>query len=269
MLLSGGNFLCIAFSTVLIAAAGYIINDYFDIKIDLINKPGKVVLGKVIPRKTAITSHAVLNIAALALAGKVAAQAHHYEWLLLQAGCVVMLWYYSTHFKRQYITGNIAVAMLTALTIVTLVVYEPALHQPDRLLPLAVLAIYAYFAFMLTWMREIVKDMEDYIGDEADGCTTMPIVRGLRFSARFTIVLAVLALLPLCAGAALLLARSYSYLGIYTALFIIIPLSGWCFFLVRHTGTQHYHAASRSLKAIMLTGIVSLLIYYIELYHIS
>src|ERR1035437_8023658 len=71
------NFLCLSLSTILIAAAGHIINDYFDIKIDSINKPDKVVLETVIPRKQAIISHTALNIIALILAGYVAAQAHH------------------------------------------------------------------------------------------------------------------------------------------------------------------------------------------------
>jgi 4-hydroxybenzoate polyprenyltransferase len=98
--LSPLNFGCITLSTVFIAAAGYIINDYFDIRIDSINKPDKVVLEKIIPRKEAIISHGVLNILALLLAGFVAGQAHHPEWILLQVGCAVLLWFYSTDLKR-------------------------------------------------------------------------------------------------------------------------------------------------------------------------
>ena len=123
------NFLCIALSTLLIAAAGYIINDYFDIRIDTINRPDKVVLEKAIPRKQAIIAHTLLNVIALLLAGYVAAQAHHYEWLLLQAGCTLLLWFYSTDLKKQYLSGNIAVSLLAALTILILLGYEPALHR--------------------------------------------------------------------------------------------------------------------------------------------
>jgi len=86
------HFLLLSLSTVLIAAAGYIINDYFDIKIDTINKPEKVVLEKIIPRKQAIIAHSLLNVVALILAGYVAAQAHHYEWLLLHAAALVLFY---------------------------------------------------------------------------------------------------------------------------------------------------------------------------------
>ena len=85
------NFLLITVSTMLIAAAGYIINDYFDIKIDFINHTEKLILEKVIPRKQAIISHTVLNVIALFLAAIVAMQAHHLEWLFFQATCTVLL----------------------------------------------------------------------------------------------------------------------------------------------------------------------------------
>jgi len=256
------NFCCLALSTVLIAAAGYIINDYFDIKIDTINKPGKVVLEKIIPRKQAIIAHALLNTIALLLAGYVAAQAHHYEWLLLQAVCSLLLWFYSTDFKRQYITGNVVVAILTALTILILIIYEPAMHQFSK----AVLLIYAYFAFMLTWMREIVKDMEDHIGDEAGGCITMPVKKGLDYSARFSIALSLLVILPLGLASVVLFTYHYQWLSVYVAAVLIAPLIWWSVFLVRNSTTRHYHNARRGLKIIMLLGICSLIIYHLQLF---
>src|SRR5690606_14241475 len=107
-------------STVMIAGAGYIINDYFDIRIDNINRPEKMVLERTIPRRMAIIMHTALNLIALFLAGLVARKAGNYSWLLLQLCCTLLLWFYSTHFKRQFATGNIVVSLLTALTIVTL-----------------------------------------------------------------------------------------------------------------------------------------------------
>ena len=256
------NFLCLAISTVLIAAAGYIINDYFDIKIDSINKPQKVILEIAIPCKQAIISHAVLNIIAFVFAACVAAQAHHYEWLLLQACSALLLWFYSTDFKRQYITGNLVVAALTALTIGSLIIYEPSMQQFSRM----VLLVYAYFAFMLTWMREIVKDMEDHIGDEAEGCMTMPIKKGLDYSARFSVLLSVLVILPLVWVSVQLFNDNYKGLSIYIAAILIVPLILWSVFLVRKTTIQHYHNASKGLKIIMLLGICSLFIYHFQLF---
>jgi 4-hydroxybenzoate polyprenyltransferase len=248
---------------VLIAAAGYIINDYFDVRIDLINRPDEVVLGKVIPRKTAIFAHALLNIIGLILAGYIARQAHHPEWLLLQLICIVLLWFYSTRFKRQYVIGNVVVALLTALTIFTLIIYEPALHSPS--LSRAVLVVYAWFAFMLTWMREIFKDMEDYLGDSAEGCVTMPIRKGLRFAARFTLALSAFPLAVVALSALLLYIWHYYLLATYIALMLAVPLIAWMIAFPRRHNTGHYHAASRWLKLIMVAGVCSLLIYYFQL----
>jgi len=264
------NFCCLSLSTMLIASAGYIINDYFDLKIDAINKPEKVVLEKTIPRRQAILSHTALNILALLLAGFVAAQAQHYEWLLLQLGCTLLLWFYSTRLKRQYLTGNIAVALLTSLTIIALFVYEPALQYAARLpltgspssMPVWVMAIYAYFAFMLTWIREITKDMEDLEGDEAEGCVTMPIKKGLEYATRFTIALSLLAIIPLSVAAYALFRNNYKLLSGYVILLLVLPLVLWSVFISRGAGKDHYNNASHLLKLIMILGICSLLVYH-------
>ena len=271
------HFLLLTTSTVLIAAAGYIINDYFDVRIDIINQPDKVVLGKVIQRKHAIIAHSVMNVVAILMAGYVAARAQHYQWLLLQLGCTALLWFYSTTYKRQYMTGNIAVALLTALTIIALYVYEPAMRlsalrpliangKPSvSSLPVWILVIYAYFAFMLTWVREIIKDMEDMQGDEAEGCVTMPIKRGLGYAARFATALAMLALLPLIVGGILLIGYGYYLLAIYVLLLLAAPLIGWAIYMWRGVANPaHYHQCSRILKIIMVLGICSVLIYKIQ-----
>ncbi len=264
------NFLLISASTLLIAAAGYIINDYFDIKTDAINKPYKVVLETVIPRKQAIIAHTALNIFALILAGIVAVQAHHPEWVFLQLSCTLLLWFYSTDFKRQYITGNVAISLLTALTLLILILYEPTAHPGGMPLKYAfsdkgyVLLFYAYFAFMLTWMREIVKDMEDQIGDEKTGCMTMPIKRGLQYSANFTLALAAVVIISLVVVSLVMLRGHFWQLPLYFTLLLLIPLLIWCFRFSKRSGTNHYHTASSQLKIIMLSGICSLIIYHLE-----
>ena len=270
-------FLMISLSTLLIAAAGYIINDYFDLKIDIINRPDKVVLEKKIPLRTAIIAHTALNVTGLLLAAIIAFKAHHYSWLLLQAGCTVLLWFYSTNFKKQYIIGNVVVALLTALTIVVLVVYNTAIFRDFYALmppaasarfidPVAMCAGYCFFAFSTTWMREIVKDMEDYKGDAAEGCMTMPIKKGLQFSQRFTQVLGLITLLALAFIAGYFFSMHYIVLGMYTLAAIFAPLAWWCFFLQKKTTTTHYHQASKWLKVIMLCGIGSLIVYHFTNY---
>lgn len=276
LLLNFTNFMLLSASTVLIAAAGYIINDYFDIKIDAINRPDKVILEKQIPLRMAIVMHSLFNITAIWFAILVAGHAGRYSWVLLQIGCTVLLWLYSTKFKRQFMTGNVVVALLTGLTIVTLMLYETAIHHYMRLPafvetthgivpnPAWVLGIYTCFAFSLTWMREIVKDMEDFKGDAEEGCVTMPIKWGLLRSVRFTQALGVLSILPLLIGSIKLFGAGWWVLGIYTILALAVPIAICIVKLPKTATTQHYHTMSRWLKIIMVSGIGSLIIYYFQ-----
>lgn len=276
LVLNWHNFLLLSLSTVLIAAAGYIINDYFDVKIDIINRPEKLILEKRIPMKLAIVVHTIFNIVALTLAVIVAKRAGHYSFLAMQICCTVMLWFYSTTFKRRFVSGNVVVSILTAFTIVVLMLYENAIRfylHMDFFIetgyslipnPVWVLGTYAYFAFMLTWMREVVKDMEDFKGDAEQGCVTMPIKWGLLRSAHFSQLLGLLTVLPLIIGAVKLLSEQWYVLGIYTLLGLALPILIWMYNIPKKATTTHYNQQSRGLKIIMVLGVISLVIYYFQ-----
>ncbi len=270
------HFLLLAFSTVCIAAAGYIINDYFDVRIDAVNRPDKMVLGKTIGRRSAIIVHTVLNVAGVLAAAVVALSAGHLSWVLVQVVCTFLLWLYSSRFKQSYMVGNVVVSLLTALTILILILYEPSLHRLARLpvlsgqinrsaMPFWVLICYAWFAFVLNWMREIVKDIEDFAGDAKEGCRTMPIVKGISFSLRFIYGLAFFAFLPLLVSVYVLYLRHHPWFSAYLSGFLILPLVAWCIFLGRNYTSRHFANASRALKIIMIPGILSLLVYYLHL----
>ncbi|MBS1559803.1 MAG: geranylgeranylglycerol-phosphate geranylgeranyltransferase, partial [Bacteroidetes bacterium] len=154
-------------STVLIAAAGYIINDYYDVKIDLINKPGRVVIGKKVARRYALLFHSVLSIAGTILG-------FFLSWKIgvINFLSAFLLWWYSNDLKRQPFIGNFVVALLTGLAVFLVsVLYET--HVP-------LVITYSLFSFTMTLIREIVKDMEDMKGDNTFGCQTLPIIWGLR-----------------------------------------------------------------------------------------
>ena len=277
-----GHFILLCLSTVLIAAGGYIINDYFDIRIDAINKPEKVILERDIPRRLAIIVHSVLNAMALVLAAIVAFPAGHPEWLLLQLTCTGLLWRYSTTWKRQFMMGNLIVAFMTALTILALIIYEPYLSllaayntgfqatHPDFESPSpdVILIAFSAFAFLLTWMREVVKDMEDYKGDDAEGCITMPIQWGLLRSTRFVQAIGLLVTFVLAAAAVWLWtsADGLSFSAIFILIALIVPLVSWIYQLPGAATAAHYHRASTRLKWIMVSGIVSLLVLHFTHY---
>ncbi len=280
------NFLCISLSTILIAAAGYIINDYFDVNIDQINHPNKVLLGNKIHLKEGIKAHLFLNFIALCLSSYVAYSSHHLEWILVQVFCITLLWYYSTHFKRQLLIGNIVVALLVALTMVVLVIYQPFLHgistdvQPiiqniheidysfviaQSSIPVWVLGIYTYFAFMLTLIREIVKDIEDFKGDEKEGCRTLPVVMGIQFARRTILAISILTITSLIFAAMFLFVFQYYLLAGYFSCLLILPVLVWVIYLLKSKDVSHYHKASQGLKIIMVLGICTLIIYHYQL----
>jgi len=276
LFLNGRNFLLLTLSTVFIAAAGYIINDYFDVRIDIVNKPDKVIIEKVIKRRWAIIFHTIFNLAGIALACYLAREIQNMWVVSIQLFCTLLLWFYSTHLKRQFISGNLAVALLTGLTVLILAVYEPTLYPFMRrnysiqasgrniVNPFWVIMVYTYFAFMLTWMREIVKDMEDFRGDAEDGCMTMPIKIGLHPSGYVVTCLGVLAIIPLCIAAYKLISGAGLLLGIYVLVGLIIPLAALLFFLPGKHTSRHYATASKWLKLIMISGLAALLIYHFK-----
>lgn len=162
------DFIMLISCTLLVAAAGYIINDYMDVKLDLVNKPGKVIIGQSISRRSAIKLHLVINVVALILAfilGK--------KVFLLVFVSAVLLWLYSQFLKKTYLAGNLLVALLTAFTLLILMVFDTEINH------FAVL-IFAAFAFLSTLIREIIKDAEDMRGDEKFKAKTLPIVLGVR-----------------------------------------------------------------------------------------
>ncbi|GAB4397409.1 MAG: geranylgeranylglycerol-phosphate geranylgeranyltransferase [Microscillaceae bacterium] len=158
-------------ATLAIAAAGYIINDYYDIKIDTINKPERVVVGRVLKRRVALVANFVLNLAGLALAFPV-------SWAVfgITLGSGFLLWLYSNQLKRRPLIGNVVIALLTAASVVVLAAYYPTNQD--------LVIVFALFAFFITLVREIVKDMEDVRGDADFGCKTLPIVWGMRRTKR-------------------------------------------------------------------------------------
>lgn len=228
-------------STLMIAAAGYIINDYYDIKIDLINKPKRVVIGRGITRRYAIFFHTALSITGIAMGFLLG-----WPIGLVNLVSVFLLWMYSNNLKRQPFVGNFLVALLTgaAMGLVNL------LYLPMR--PSVI--IYWLFAVVITLVREIIKDMEDLKGDQTFGCKTLPIVWGIRKTKSLLYIL-----LALFAVLVVLVNRFYVGLPLYYfLLFLFVPLVFLLARLVRADTISDFARLSSFCKAIMLLGILSM-----------
>lgn len=230
------HFILLILSTVLIAAGGNVINDYFDTRIDRINKPGQVIVGRTVKRRVAMTAHAVLSGIGLLLGAFVAWRSGLWKWAAIPAFAIGALWVYSTTFKRRLIIGNGLVATLTALVPLTVGLYELPLLQ-RAMDPAWIVSLpngdqyemqpsfmelwywilgFAVFAFLSTLVRELQKDMADVKGDAADGCRTLPIVWGMKW-ARVIAMLhigLIIALLLLLRSQFLRDPFSYWYIGI-------------------------------------------------------
>ena len=183
-------FALIVLATLCIAGGGYVINDYFDRKADLINRPGKVILGRILSRRIGIFWHAVLTSVGVLLGTYVSYKLGNLKYCLVFFIISGLLWFYSTTYKRQVLLGNLVVAFLVACVPLLVLFYElPVIRHHDytKLIKMYSgeikylvfwIAGYSVFAFILTLMREIVKDLEDYEGDFAFGRQTIPISWG-------------------------------------------------------------------------------------------
>ncbi len=243
------------FSTVCITAAGYIINDYYDRAIDIRNKPQKALPDTPEAKKNVLILYAGLNVLGFLAAIPPAINAGKPSLLSIQTGTIALLWIYSKWWKRLPVIGNVTVAALTALSIVIFYGYYPQIHESEY----SILFFLAGFAFLLTWMREMVKDIEDMEGDRAEGCRTLSIVWGKKPVIIFVSVLSLLVILPLIYGMLLASGDATFYIGI--PLFLLVTsLSAWAGCLLKAQTPQNFHSLSNALKLIMLGGLLCLLL---------
>jgi len=268
------SFAMLVLASVCIAAGGYVINDYFDLNIDRVNKPGKLVVDKLIGRRFAILWHLGLSIAGIVLSFIVGWKTGNFFIGLANVGCVVLLWFYSTTFKKNLVIGNVIISLLTAWVVLVLYVVEipqlpfkpvqsDLLRVVNRIFKLAVL--YGGFAFIISLIREVVKDIEDKAGDAKYGCRTMPIVWGLNVSKVFIatwliVLISVLIIIQLYVF-------PFGWYGLlaYCLVLIILPLLYIFRALFTARSTADFHRISSLVKVTMATGILSMIFFKIYL----
>jgi 4-hydroxybenzoate polyprenyltransferase len=262
------RFILLVFASLFIAAAGYIINDYFDINIDEVNKPQKMVVDKVIHRRWAIAWHFMLSGAGIILTVLALPFLRHWYLILANVFCVVLLWFYSTNFKKSLLTGNIVISLLTAWTI--LIIFFSKFNLDDAFGAGAInhskffrmTILYAGFAFIISLIREAIKDMEDMPGDAKYGCRTMPIVWGVNATKVYAAVWLIVLIAVLIILQVYVLQFRWWLAVAYSVPAIIFPLLIILFKLRKSTGPQHFHQLSTLTKLVMFTGIVSMAFFY-------
>jgi len=228
-------------STSIIAAAGYMINDYYDVKIDYINKPNEVIIGKGIRRRWVIFLHTLLNFTGIGIG----------YWVspgigLLVFLCAFFLWLYSNQLKRLPFIGNFVVALMTGISICMVGWY----YKETSLLVVA----YALFAFFMNLIREIIKDIEDRQGDRAHGCKTLPIVLGFRKTKNIIFIIAFIFVFSLVIVTLKINSLNlFIYFGAIGILFLWFLLK-----IYQADRKAHFETLSIISKIIMISGIFSM-----------
>ena len=258
------HFFWLIVSSVLIAAAGYIINDYFDVNIDRINKPKKLIIQKIISRRYAIAWHFFLSVAGIAIGFYLDLTTHVTLLGLSNLICAFLLFIYSVSLKKQLLSGNILISLLTAWTVLVVTWCEArflfsATVSISRIIRITVL--YAGFAFVISIIREAIKDMEDIEGDFRFGCKTMPIVWGVNASKIYTAVWITILAIALLLLQIYVLQFRWWFTALYCLLFVFIPLIDVFRKLFKARTAADFHKLSSTVKFIMFTGILSMIFF--------
>lgn len=253
-------------STVLLAAAGYVINNIYDQNTDISNKPHTVIVGKSISEGNSYSIYTVLNTMGVAigfyLSNAIGKPGFSAIFILIAA----TLYMYSTSLKQMPVVGNIVVALLLAFSVVIIGVFDlypviDATNQQQMANLFSILLDFALFAFMINILREIVKDAEDFDGDANEGMKTLAIILGVNKAAKLVFALSFIPLLCL-----LLYIKNYfvAYdlwiITLYTFIFVLAPLLYFMVSIWNAKTKKDFQLLSLLLKGILFFGIIAIAI---------
>ena len=269
------DFFLLVFSTVIIAAGGNIINDYFDVKADRINKPEKLIITKYIKPRWAILMHWIFNFVAFGIACYLSWRHQTFWYMFIHLLSINGLWFYSMYFKRRFFIGNVMISVLTGLVPILCGIYFLDITSPfnhdylpstwsthngswitDLNLKIFFVLFFAIFAASLNLVREIVKDMEDVTGDLVLKAKTLPIVLGqtkTKWIAAGLIVVMIVLPIPFIWEAYAIYGKSF-LVAMAPALLVLLGMLLVLFQLYQATEKKQLKQADLTLKIIMIIG---------------
>lgn len=272
--LSNVDFTLLMISTVLMAAFGYAFNDVQDQKVDEINKINKRIIGAVFSAKTGLRISYSLLILALLPAIYLAVKLQMIQLIFLHLLIGGGLWYYSTQLKKSLLLGNILISLFTALSIFIVWLYHLVVLRMDPILmvdaqklsPLIhqLVLFYTAFAFIISLIREIVKDIEDQRGDAQLGMTTFVVKFGIPKTKILITILVILMLLMLALASYLSNSYHWTPLTLYLLVAVGIPLLYFLLNLKKSQIQEDFSNLSILAKIIMVAGILSMQLFYIS-----
>ena len=258
------QFLLLVLSTVLIAAAGYVINNIFDQETDNYNKPKDVIVGKNISEKNAYYSYVALNVTGVAIGFYLSNVIGKPGFASLFILIAATLYFYATSLKQMLLIGNIIVALLLSFSVLIIGVFNlyPIVNIENQSILanlFSILIDYSVFAFIINFIIEIVKDIKDISGDYNQGMNTLPIFIGKQKTTKIVFVLSFIPLFSILYYIKIYL-FPLVYVCIYMIVFVVAPL---LFFMVKiwtAESQKQFHNLSTLLKWILFFGILSILI---------
>ncbi|SMO49950.1 4-hydroxybenzoate polyprenyltransferase [Flavobacterium nitrogenifigens] len=264
--LSDWQYGLLVLSTVLLAAAGYVINNIYDVGTDSINKPNDVVVGKGITETMAYNIYIGLNISGVALGFILSNIIMRPTFASLFILIASLLYFYATTLKQIMILGNFAVALLLAVSVLIIGVFDlfPATtgeNQAQMASLFSILIDYALFAFMINFIREIVKDIEDVNGDYNMGMNTLPVAIGVNRAAKIALGFAVIAFILSGLYCNTYFMQNKLYIAVFYAFATVLaPLLYFIVKIFSAKSQKEFHHLSSILKLILFFGILSILV---------
>ncbi|MDP5198781.1 geranylgeranylglycerol-phosphate geranylgeranyltransferase [Flavobacterium sp. DG2-3] len=253
-------------STVLLAAAGYVINNIYDVGTDTINKPNDVVVGKGISETAAYNIYIGLNISGVAIGFILSNIIMRPTFASLFILIASLLYFYATTLKQIMILGNFVVALLLAASVLIIGVFDlfPATtgeNQAQMASLFSILTDYALFAFMINFIREIVKDIEDVNGDYNMGFNTLPVAIGVNRAAKIALGFAIVAFIMCGLYCNTYFMQNKLYIAVFYAFVTVLaPLLYFIVKIFSAKSQKDFHHLSSILKLILFFGILSILV---------
>jgi 4-hydroxybenzoate polyprenyltransferase len=252
--LSRIDFTLLVISTLMIAAAGYIINDFFDRSIDEVNKPGKNIIDKKVRGKSAKRIFYVLSLIGIAIGFYLAWRISKPVMGFIHIFSAISLWMYSSYYKRRLFIGNVIVSLLCFLSIVIVALFEPSFYANINFI-----FWFAIPAFLLSMTREMIKDIEDLDGDKLAQCKTAPIILGIR---KTKMVIQFIIILTTAYILYILYKNFYTNVVLnfwYLSCLFMIPLAALSYMVFNSSEKKDFYYSSLFTKMIMLCGVLSII----------
>lgn len=244
------NLLMLVLASSSAIASGYIINNFYDSEKDLINRPRKTMLDKLVSQRTKLSVYFILNFLSVIFASYVSFKA-----VLFFSIYIFFLWFYSHKLKRYPFIGNITAAILAVVPFFAIFVHYGNFD--------IIIFVHATFLFLLIAMRELAKDLENITGDLAHGYNTIPVVYGENISKKMLTILSFLTLIPIV----LLITRFKDEIG-YMDFYFYASILGLAVFLIVLWYSKykiHYLILHNILKFAIVLGVFSIVLIHIEL----